>query len=123
LDGADLAVRTENGAEIVEALKDVDAVICVSRIFSGEHLMCEIGQRYSFRNPMVRADPEAFVPVLRASVDPASARRCIAAIDIQSDGPGAAAWHTRRLAWPGQLFDRHDQLVLAYPDRFAEEPC
>ncbi len=82
--------------------------------------MCEIGQRYSFRNPMVRADPEAFVPVLRAGVDPAAAVRCIAAIDIQSDGAGAAAWHTRRLAWPGELFNRDDPLVLAHHDHFEQ---
>ena len=114
-------MRTENGAaELLEAVKDEDAVVCVSRIFSGEHLICERGERYSVRNPAVRADPSAFVPVLRPGVDPATAVRCVAPIDQRNTRPNAPPWATERLCWPGELLDRADQLVLAHPAHFEE---
>jgi hypothetical protein len=123
MDRSERAVRTVNGAEILEAIKDSDAVIAIVRIFSGMHLVAEFGQRFSYHDPLVRADPSAFIPVLRPGVDPAAAMRCIAAIDMQSDLPGADPSHTRRLAWPGELLNRTDDLVCRYPDRFvaAEE--
>jgi hypothetical protein len=117
----DLAMRTVNGAEILEAVKDSDAVIATTTLFRGMYAVALPGQRFSFRDAMVREHPEAFVSVRRPGVDPSAAMRCIRAIDQQNTEPGAPSWATRRIAWPGQLFNRDDELVSAHPDYFAEE--
>ncbi|HYT14407.1 MAG TPA: hypothetical protein VEL12_16590 [Candidatus Nitrosopolaris sp.] len=65
-------MKTENRAvEILESVKDSDAVIAIATLFSGMYAIALPGQRFSYRDPMVREQPQAFIPVLLAGVDPA----------------------------------------------------
>jgi hypothetical protein len=116
-------MRTVNeAAELLEAVKDSDALIAITTLFSGMYVIAIPGQRVSFRDPMVRERPEAFVPVLAQHVDPAMAVRCLSPLDVQDKRPGAPPWATRRLVWPGQLLSHDDELVREHPDHFEEEP-
>jgi hypothetical protein len=113
-------VKTINAAaELLAAIRDEDGVIAVTTLFSGMFAIALPGQRFSFRDPLVRADPQAFIPALRPGVNPITALRCIAPIDVQANPP-APRWHTRRLVWPGELLDPSDELVANFHDRFVE---
>jgi hypothetical protein len=115
-------VKTVNGAEIVEALKDADALIATTRLWSGEHVIAEAGQRVNRRSWFVPTHADLFVEVQPAGLDRGLAVRCVSAVDVRDERPGAQPWATRRLCWPGQLLSRDDELVIGYPARFAEEP-
>lgn len=114
-------MKTVNGAEIVEALQDADALIATTRLWSGEHVICEAGQRVDRRSWFVPTHPDVFVEVQPAGLDRGLAVRCVSAVDVPDERPGAPPWATRRLCWPGQLLRRGDELAIRYPARFAEE--
>jgi hypothetical protein len=121
--GPEQLMKTENGAaELLEPLHDRDALIGTRRLWAGEHLVCEVGQRVDRRSWFVPAHREIFVEVLPAGLDCSRAVRCISPIDVQDARPGIPPWAIRRLCWPGQLLAADDPLALAFPDRFAEEP-
>lgn len=101
---------------ILEPLTDPISVICVRRVWSGMHLVAEIGRRYDHRSWVVQADPEAFIRCVPLEMDRSEAMVCIQAID--GPKPGGEPWELIRLAWEHQWFPRGHDLVQKFGAKF-----
>lgn len=112
-------MKTINGATLLEPIRDDDALIAIHRLFAGEHLVAEVGQRISRRSWLARERPECFVRVVPEGLDRAEAMVCTREIDVQDTTPGAAPWQTRRLVWPQQWLPKDHRLVSEFPERFV----
>ena len=113
-------MKTLNGAILLDALEDRDALIATTRLWSGQHLLCLEGQRVDRRAWFASEPPEAFVEVMPEGLDRSKAMKCVTAIDVKDTRPCAATWAWRRVCWPGQLLAHDDPLVVAHRDHFAE---
>jgi hypothetical protein len=104
---------------ILQQVDDRDAVIALHRLFSGQHMVCEVGQKLPRWAWVVAERPSDFVAVAPADLDRADAVRCLSAVDVPDESPNAAPWMMKRVAWPGQWLHRDDPIVLAHPRCFA----